>query len=57
MAIATETRTGAQIQGDVLADLKYEPRVPNEGGVSVKDGGAILTGWVDSYANRITTWV
>jgi osmotically-inducible protein OsmY len=50
MAIASETRTDTQIQSDVLAELKWEPRViPNEIGVAVKDGVVTLTGWVDSY--------
>jgi osmotically-inducible protein OsmY len=53
MAVATEIRTDAQIQADVLAELKFEPRVqPNEIGVSVKDGVVALTGWVDSYSKR-----
>ena len=53
MAVATETRTDAQIQADVVAQLKYEPRVnPNEIGVIVKDGVVTLTGWVDSYTKR-----
>ena len=53
MAIATDIRTDAQIQTDVLAELKWEPRVaPNEVGVSVKDGVVTLTGWVDSYGKR-----
>jgi osmotically-inducible protein OsmY len=53
MAVAAETRTDAQIQADVLAELKYEPRVqPNEIGVAVKDGIVTLTGWVDSYTKR-----
>jgi osmotically-inducible protein OsmY len=53
MAVATETRTDAQIQQDVLAELKWEPRVlPNEIGVAVKDGVVTLTGWVDSYTKR-----
>src|SRR3977135_2116661 len=53
MAVATETRTDAQIQADVLAELKWEPRViPNEIGVIVKDGVVTLTGWVDSYTKR-----
>jgi hypothetical protein len=53
MALATETRTDTQIQADVLAELKWEPRVsPNEIGVSVKDGVVTLTGWVDSYTKR-----
>ena len=49
----TETRTDEQIQHDVLAELKWEPRVtPNEIGVAVKDGVVTLTGWVDSYTKR-----
>ena len=55
MAVATATtvRTDAQIQADVLAELKWEPRVnPNEIGVIVKNGVATLTGWVDSYTKR-----
>jgi osmotically-inducible protein OsmY len=53
MAVATETRTDTQIQTDVLAELKWEPRVtPNEIGVVVKDGVVTLTGWVDSYTKR-----
>lgn len=53
MAVATETRTDAQIQSDVLAELRWDPRVlPNEIGVSVKDGVVTLTGWVDSYMKR-----
>ena len=50
---ATETQTDEQIQRDVLAELKWEPRVkPNEIGVMVKDGVVTLTGIVDSYAKR-----
>src|SRR4030081_2264096 len=53
MALATETRTDAQIQTDVLAEFKWEPRLlPNEIGVIVKDGIVTLTGWVDSYTKR-----
>ena len=53
MALATETRTDAQIQTDVLAEFKWEPRVvPNEIGVAVKGGVVTLTGWVDSYTKR-----
>src|ERR1700687_1261808 len=53
MATAVETRSDVQIQADVLAELKWEPRVmPNEIGVSVKDGVVTLTGWVDSYIKR-----
>jgi osmotically-inducible protein OsmY len=50
---ATEARTDEQIQRDVLAELKWEPRVtPNEIGVAVKDGVVTLMGTVDSYAKR-----
>jgi osmotically-inducible protein OsmY len=53
MAIATETRTDAEIQTDVLSELKYDARVlPNEIGVAVKDGVVTLTGWVNSYTKR-----
>ena len=53
MAVATETRTDAQIQADMLAELKWEPRVqPNEIGVIVKDGVVTLTGAVDSFTKK-----
>jgi osmotically-inducible protein OsmY len=53
MAIATTTRTDAEIQADVIAELKWEPRVQApEIGVAVKDGVVTLTGWVDSYTKR-----
>jgi len=53
MAVAIETRTDAQIQSDVLAELKWDARVmPNEIGVAVKDGVVTLPGWVDSYTKR-----
>jgi osmotically-inducible protein OsmY len=53
MALAVENRTDTQTQTDVLAELKWEPRVvPNEIGVAVKDGVVTLTGWVDSYTKR-----
>ena len=55
MAVATaiETRTDAQIQNDVLTQLRWDARVmPNEIGVSVKDGVVALTGWVDSYMKK-----
>ena len=53
MALATETRTDTQIQADVLAELKWEPRVQStEIGVVVKDGVVTLTGEVDSYRRR-----
>ena len=53
MALATETRTDAEIQSEVFAELKFEPRVqPSEIGVAVKDGVVTLTGHVDSYLKK-----
>jgi osmotically-inducible protein OsmY len=53
MAIASEVRTDAQMQTDVLSELKWDARVqPNEIGVTVKDGVVTLTGVVDSYTKR-----
>jgi osmotically-inducible protein OsmY len=53
MAVAVAHQTDAEIQRDVLTELKWEPRVtPNEIGVTVKDGVVTLTGWVDSYTKR-----
>jgi osmotically-inducible protein OsmY len=53
MAVATETRADPKIQSDVLAELRWDPRVaPNEIAVAVKDGIVTLTGWVDSYTKR-----
>jgi osmotically-inducible protein OsmY len=53
MAVATETRTDLEIQQEVLAELKYDPRVQaTEVGVTVKNGVITLTGWVDSYSKK-----
>ena len=53
ISIVTEPQIDAHIQTDVLAELKWEPRVqPNEIGVTVKDGVVTLTGWVDSYTKK-----
>jgi osmotically-inducible protein OsmY len=53
VAAGTEIRTDAQLQADVLAELKWQPRVnATEIGVIVKDGVVTLTGWVDSYMKR-----
>lgn len=52
--MAISTRTDADIQEDVLEELKWDSRVrPNEIGVSVKDGIVTLTGWVDSYLKKM----
>jgi osmotically-inducible protein OsmY len=53
MTTATTTRTDAEVQADVIAELRWEPRVrAPEIGVNVKDGVVTLTGWVDSYSKR-----
>jgi len=53
MTTITETRTDEQIQRDVFAELKWDARVmPNEIGVSVKNGIVTLTGWVNTYSKR-----
>jgi osmotically-inducible protein OsmY len=53
MATATEARTDTAIQRDILAELKWDPRVQStEIGVVVKDGVVTLTGEVDSYTRR-----
>ena len=53
MTVVTASRTDVDIQNEVLAELKWEPRVQsNEIGVAVKDGVVTLTGFVDSYTKR-----
>jgi hypothetical protein len=53
MAVTSENRTDVQIQADVLAELKWKPRVQStEIGVAVKHGVVTLTGFVDSYPKR-----
>jgi len=57
LATVTERRTGIrsdeEIQREVLAEMKWDPRLqPNEIGVIVKDGVVTLTGWVDSCMKR-----
>ena len=53
MTVATESRTDTEIHAEVLAELKWEPRVQaNEIGVAVKDGVVTLAGYVDSYTKR-----
>src|SRR3982074_1651508 len=53
MSTATTTRMDEEIQRDVIAELKWEPRVNStEIGVAVKNGVVTLTGFVDSYLKR-----
>src|ERR1700704_1206325 len=57
MTTATEPQTDIitdeQIHKDVLAELKWDARVlPNEIGVSVKNGVVTLTGWVEFYSKK-----
>jgi osmotically-inducible protein OsmY len=50
---ATAPKTDAEIQRDVLDELRWDARVqPNEIGVAVKGGVVTLTGAVDSYMKR-----
>jgi osmotically-inducible protein OsmY len=53
MATTTDVRSDAQIQADILEELKWEPRLqPNEIGVIVKDGVVTLTGTMTSYTAK-----
>jgi osmotically-inducible protein OsmY len=46
-------KTDAQVQQDVIAELKWEPSVnPTHIGVEVHDGVVTLAGHVDSYAEK-----
>ena len=46
-------RTDMELQKDVVAELKWEPRLEEvEIGVAVKDGVVTLTGFVPDYAQR-----
>jgi osmotically-inducible protein OsmY len=47
-------KTDAQLQQDVIAELKWEPSVnPAQIGVEVKDGIVTLAGHVSSYAEKL----
>lgn len=47
-------KTDTQIQGDVIAELKWEPLLnASEIGVSVKNGVVTLSGKVDSYFKKV----
>jgi osmotically-inducible protein OsmY len=53
MATATISRTDEEIQREVHEELTWDARVlPNEIGVSVKNGVVTLTGWVDSFSKK-----
>ena len=53
MAVATEPRTNEEIREDVVAELKWEPRIqPSEIGVTVRNGVVTLTGFVDAYTKK-----
>ncbi|HSJ63010.1 MAG TPA: BON domain-containing protein [Gemmatimonadaceae bacterium] len=46
-------RTDAQLQTDVLEELKWEPSVrESDVGISVKNGIVTLSGFVDTYAQK-----
>jgi osmotically-inducible protein OsmY len=50
----TTTRTDADIQRDVLNELKWDTRVDEtEIGVSVQQGIVTLTGWISSWGKKI----
>ena len=47
-------KTDAQLQQDVMNELKWEPTLhAAEIGVGVKDGVVTLSGNVDSYAKKV----
>lgn len=51
--MAENKATDEQIHREVLAELRWEPRVsPTEIGVAVKDGVVTLSGYVDSYLRK-----
>lgn len=46
-------KTDSQLQSDVMAELRWEPRVDHENiGVSVTNGVVTLTGYVPNYAQK-----
>lgn len=48
-------KTDSELQKDVLAELKWEPSInATEVGVTVKDGIVTLTGYLNTYAEKIT---
>jgi osmotically-inducible protein OsmY len=48
-------KTDAELQQDVMNELKWEPTlIAAEIGVAVKDGVVTLSGYVDSYVQKLT---
>jgi osmotically-inducible protein OsmY len=45
-------KTDAQLQQDVMNELKWDPRVQASMRVDVKDGVVTLSGYVDSYSKK-----
>jgi osmotically-inducible protein OsmY len=53
MSSVATAKTDEDIQREILLELKWDAKVaPNEIGVSVKNGVATLSGWVDSYSKK-----
>jgi osmotically-inducible protein OsmY len=53
MPTATARRADTDIQRDIAAELAWDPRIqPNNVEVTVADGVATLTGWVDAYTKK-----
>ena len=47
-------KTDKELQADVLAELKWDPRIQsNQIGVIAKDGAVTLTGFVQTYAEKV----
>ncbi|WP_426513622.1 BON domain-containing protein [Dactylosporangium sp. McL0621] len=53
MSTATFTRADADIERDVVEELRWDPRLqPNAIAVGVHDGVVTLAGWVDGYPKK-----
>jgi osmotically-inducible protein OsmY len=52
--VDTPTRTDAQIREDVIAELRWDPKIsdPSDIAVAVKDGVVTLSGFVHSYFEK-----
>ncbi|MEV4135597.1 BON domain-containing protein [Dactylosporangium sp. NPDC049742] len=54
MSTATFTRADADIERDVIEELRWDSRLqPNEIAVGVHHGVVTLAGWVDSYQKKL----